>query len=190
MRNWTTKEARCVLTWAHQPNDERIPLEELAQELGRSIEAVRGFLRRALPPGQRPWKEKPRWTSCEFEAVLQERLDVTQRSAAAVKKYMQRHCTAAFDSSGEAERASLTVAQIASDLGMSRAAVYRLVNRGILRRFKGRIAETSFTELLRKHPEVIPYSKLPREHKEWLVISGYHDPSLPVKRPSTKGILD
>jgi hypothetical protein len=103
---------------------------------------------------------------------------------------MQRHCTTTCGSTEEAERASLTVAQIASDLGMSRAAVYRLVNRGILRRFKGRIAETSFSELLRKHPEVIPYSKLPREHKEWLVLNGYHDPSLPVKRPSTKGILD
>ena len=190
MRNWTTKEAKCVLNWAHQPIDERIPLEGLAHELGRSVEAVRGFLRRVLPPGQRPWTEKPRWTSYEVEAVLQERPTAPQRSAAAVKKYMQRHCTTTCGSTEEAERASLTVAQIASDLGMSRAAVYRLVNRGILRRFKGRIAETSFSELLRRHPEVIPYSKLPREHKEWLVLNGYHDPSLPVKRPSTKGILD
>lgn len=51
--------------------DERIPLEELAQALGRSVEAVRSFLRRVLPAGQRPWTEKPRWTSCEVEAVLQ-----------------------------------------------------------------------------------------------------------------------
>jgi hypothetical protein len=140
MRNWTTKEARCVLNWARQSSEERIPLEDLAHELGRSIEAVRGFLRRVLPPGQRPWTEKPRWTLCEVEAVMQEGPTAPRRSAAAVKKYVQRHCTTTCGSTDEAERASLTVAQIASDLGISRAAVYRLVNRGILRRFKGRIA--------------------------------------------------
>jgi hypothetical protein len=31
---------------------------------------------------------------------------------------------------------------------------------------------------------------LPREHKEWLVLNGYVDPTLTVKRPSTKGLLD
>jgi hypothetical protein len=68
--------------------------------------------------------------------------------------------------------------------------VYRLVNNGVLRRFKGGIAETSFSDLLREHPEVVPYSRLPRDYREWLVLNGYPDPSLAVKRPSTKGLLD
>ena len=53
-----------------------------------------------------------------------------------------------------------------------------------------RVAETSFSDLLREHPEVIPYSRLPRDQREWLVLNGYNDPSLSVKRPSVKGILD
>jgi hypothetical protein len=88
------------------------------------------------------------------------------------------------------ESSALTIPQIAFDLGVSRATVYRLIKAGILRRFKGGIAETSFTELLREHPELIPYSRLPREQKEWLVLNGYPDPSLRVKRPSTKGLID
>jgi hypothetical protein len=90
----------------------------------------------------------------------------------------------------ELERASLTVTQVAADLGLSRASVYRLLKRGALRRFKGRVAETSFSDLLREHPEAVPYSRLPRDHKEWLVLNGYFDPSLIVKPPSTKGLLD
>ena len=88
------------------------------------------------------------------------------------------------------ERTVLTVTQVAADLGLSRASVYRLLKRGALRRFKGGVAETSFSDLLREHPEVIPYSRLPRDQREWLVLNGYSDPSLSVKRPSTKGILD
>lgn len=84
----------------------------------------------------------------------------------------------------------LTVAQAAADLGVSRASIYRLLSRGMLRRFKGGIAETSFADLLREHPEVIPYSRLPRDQKEWLVLNGYHDPMLNVKRPTVRGILD
>jgi hypothetical protein len=81
------------------------------------------------------------------------------------------------------------VTQVAADLGLSRASVYRLLRRGALRRFKGGVAETSFADL-REHPEVIPYSRLPRDQREWLVLNGYSDPSLSVKRPSVKGILD
>jgi hypothetical protein len=65
-----------------------------------------------------------------------------------VKKSVQRHCgrdtDAALDEN--VETASLTVTQVASDLGLSRAAVYRLAKAGNLRRFKGRIAE---------HPSII-----------------------------------
>jgi hypothetical protein len=68
--------------------------------------------------------------------------------------------------------------------------VYRLLKRGALRRFKGGVAETSFCDLLREHPEAIPYSTLPRDQKEWLVLNGYLDPSLSVKRPSVRGLLD
>jgi hypothetical protein len=84
----------------------------------------------------------------------------------------------------------LTVTQVADDLGVSRATVHRLLKRGLLRRFKGGIAETSFADLLREHPEVIPYDKLSPPQKEWLVLNGYPDPSLSVKRPSVRGILD
>ena len=192
MKNWTTKEAKSVLEWAGRPVKERLPLEQFASELGRSPDGVRRFLRRALPPGQRPWHEKPRWTPAELDALRQERLESLRRSAAAVRKYMARHGGLRTDgqSDDEAESVPLTVTQAASDLGLSRAAVYRLVKSGVLRRFKGRIAETSFAQLLREHPEMIPYSKLPREHKEWLVLNGYSDSSLTVKRPSVRGLLD
>jgi hypothetical protein len=79
---------------------------------------------------------------------------------------------------------------VAADLGVSRASVYRLLDRGVLRRFKGGIAETSFGDLLREHPEVIPYSRLRRDQKEWLVLNGYNDPLLSVRRPSVRGLLD
>ena len=90
----------------------------------------------------------------------------------------------------DSERTALSVTQVAADLGLSRASVYRLLKRGALRRFKGGVAETSFCDLLREHPEAIPYSTLPRDQKEWLVLNGYPDPSLSVKRPSVRGLLD
>lgn len=191
MKNWTTKEAQRVLRWARQPSEDRLPVEKLAEELGRSVDAVRRFIRRAVPQGQRPWREKPRWAPAEIEAA-REGADASQRSATAVRKYLQRHCTTSADKSSDEEFESLplTVKQVASDLGLSRAAVYRLLKSGVLRRFKGRIAETSFADLLREHPETIPYSKLPREQKEWLVLNGYPDSSLAVKRPSVRGLLD
>ena len=191
MKSWTTKEAQRVLYWVRQSSEDRLPLDRLAEELDRSPDAVRRFIRRALPQGQRPWREKPRWAAAEIEAAC-DGADPSQRSAAAVRKYLQRHCTTSADESlnEEVESLPLTVKQVASDLGLSRAAVYRLLKSGLLRRFKGRIAETSFADLLREHPETIPYSKLPREQKEWLVLNGYIDSSLTVRRPSTKGLLD
>jgi hypothetical protein len=110
-----------------------------------------------------------------------------------VKKYLSRRnrCTSDHGRLHEQlERQSLTITQVAADLGLSRASVYRLLDRGVLRRFKGGIAETSFGDLLREHPEVVRYSRLPRDHKEWLVLNGYDDPSLTVKRPSIRGLLD
>ena len=189
MRNWTTKEAKVVLDWARRTEQERPSIEEVASQLGRAPTAVKEFLRRVLPKGQRPWSEKPRWSAAEIEALQRNGATVPTRSAAAVKKYLKRHGGGAHDDLNE-ERVSLTVTQVAGDLGLSRASVYRLLQRGALRRFKGGVAETSFSDLLREHPEAIPYSRLPRDQKEWLVLNGYRDPALSVKRPSVKGILE
>ena len=193
MRSWTTKEARLVLEWSRKPPDAKSSIDEIAIQLGRSTGAVQQFLRRVLPRGQRPWGERPRWTPAEIEAVQNDARTLPTRSRAAVKKYVNRHCRSTAPDcvlDDEIERSSLTVTQVAADLGLSRASVYRLLKSGVLRRFKGGVAETSFSDLLREHPEVVPYSRLPRDCKEWLVLNGYNDPSLAVKRPSVRGLLD
>jgi transposase len=175
------------------PTDERSSIDEIAARLGRSVGAVQQFLRRVLPRGQWPWTEKPRWAPEEIAAVQTDTATLPARTQAAVKKYRSRRCRLTSDDhrfSDELERQSLTVTQVAADLGVSRASVYRLLDRGVLRRFKGGIAETSFGDLLREHPEVIPYSRLPRDQKEWLVLNGYNDPSLNVRHPSVRGLLD
>lgn len=193
MKGWTTTEARLVLGWAHTAAGERSPIDEVAGRLGRSVGAIQQFLRRVLPRGQWPWTERPRWAPEEIAAVQTDTTSLSTRTPAAVKKYRSRRCRLTCGNSGfsdESERHSLTVTQVAADLGVSRASVYRLLDRGVLRRFKGGVAETSFGDLLREHPEVIPYSRLPRDQKEWLILNGYNDPSLNVKRPSVRGLLD
>jgi len=191
MRSWTTKEAKLVLEWAREPAGDRVHIDEIASRLNRSARAVQEFLRRVLPEGQRPWEERPRWSPEEIAALQLDGGTAATRSAEAIRQYVKRHnCGTATSSDDEPERTALTVTQVAADLGISRASVYRLLKRGALRRFKGGVAETSFSDLLREHPEAIPYSKLPRDQKEWLVLNGYSDPSLSVKRPSVKGILD
>ena len=177
LRSWTTKEARLVLEWSRRPSGEKPSIDEVATQLGRSSAAVQQFLRRALPRGQRPWDERPRWTPAEIEAVQNDARTLPTRSRAAVKKYVNRHCRPTTPDclpDDELERSSLTVTQVAADLGLSRASVYRLLKSGVLRRFKGGVAETSFSDLLREHPEVVPYSRLPRDCKEWLVLNGYN----------------
>jgi hypothetical protein len=192
MKYWNTKEARLVLEWARTPREQRTPTEEIAGRVGRSVRAVQEFLRRVLPQGQRPWEEKPRWGPDEIEALRHDGVLEGRRSRAAVKQYLKRHRTVTGPDrqNEDQEHAALTVTQVAADLGLSRASVYRLIKNGVLRRFKGGVAETSFSDLLREHPEVIPYATLPRDQREWLVLNGYSDPSLPVKRPSVRGILD
>lgn len=193
MKGWTTTEARSLLEWARMPPNERPSIDEIAARFGRSIGAVQQFLRRVLPRGQWPWTERPRWAPEEIAAVQAEIAALPTRSPAAVKKYRSRRCRLTSDDprfSDELDRQSLTVTQVAADLGVSRASVYRLLDRGVLRRFKGGIAETSFGDLLREHPEVIPYSRLRRDQKEWLVLNGYNDPLLSVRRPSVRGLLD
>jgi hypothetical protein len=192
MRSWTTREAKLVMEWARIPAEERSCIEEVAGRLGRTPAAVQEFLRRTLPPGQRPWAEKPRWGSREVEMV-ENGNTIATRSRVAIRKYLQRHPPTTHSDQAlqdDNDRSTLTVSQVAQDIGLSRATVYRLLKSGVLRRFRGGVAETSFSDLLREHPEAIPYSRLPRDQKEWLVLNGYQDPSINVKRPSTKGLLD
>ena len=167
-------------------------IDEIATRLNRSTRAVQEFLRRVLPEGKRPWAERPRWSADEIAALQLDGGTPPTRSAAAIKQYVKRHQynAATNCSDDDSDRSALTVTQVATDLGLSRASVYRLLKRGALRRFKGGVAETSFSDLLREHPEAIPYSRLPRDQREWLVLNGYNDPALSVKRPSVKGILD
>lgn len=191
MRSWTIREAKLVLQWAKGPEHERKPLDEIAGDLERTSGAVQEFLRRCLPPGQRPWRERPRWKPQEIEALQKGTVRGLTRTEAAARKYAARHFSNGADKDDtDAEHCSLTVTQVAADLGVSRATVYRFLDRGLLRRFKGGIAETSFSDLLRDHPEAIPYARLPQANKEWLVLNGFIDPTLSVKRPSVRGLLD
>lgn len=90
----------------------------------------------------------------------------------------------------ENEHEPLTITQIAQDIGRSRTTVHRMVKDGLLRRFKRGIAESSFEALLREHPERIPYDRLPRTKKEWLVLNGFRDEAMSVRAPSVRGLLD
>lgn len=184
MRSWTTKEARFVLEWARQPEPDRTSVEEIARSLERTPEAVKEFIRRQLPRGQRPWREKPRWQREEREAVERGQAPQT-RSSVAVRKFAQRHRSEEPDA-----HTRLTIREIAEDLCVSRATVYRYLKRGLLRRFKGGIAESSFETFLRTHPETIRYDKLDTFQKEWLILNGYPDSTMQVKRPSVIGLLD
>ena len=172
MRIWNTKEAGQVKAWAAMNPDERTPLDQLADALRRTTKSVQDFLRRELGPGKLPWREKPRWTH------------TVERSPEAARKFAQRHPPV----DGKDEQ-GLSVSDVARDLGISRMSVYRLIRQGLLRRFKGRVAESSFESLLRYHPEAVPYRRLSRAQQEWLVLNGYEDPSLVVKRPSVAGWL-
>lgn len=193
MRSWTIKEVKLVLEWAGRCDEDREPFDELASKIRRSSAAVQQFLRRTFPEGKRPWVERPRWQKEERDAVRSGVIAKPCRSQAAIQKFMWRHGASHLDRPEipeDSEHTVLTIKQVAADLGVSRATVYRFLERGILRRFKGGIAETSFADLLHDHPDAIPYARLPRSSKEWLVLNGYLDPSLAVKRPTTKGLLD
>lgn len=181
------------MEWARTPAERRSPIETVAKEIGRSVEAVKQFLRRVLPKEDLPWPEKRRWLPEEIEAVKNGQNSDIPRSPAAIRKWKERHgyiTPSRRVTDDDPDRPVRSVSETAADIGKSRAFVYRLLQKGYLRRFKGGIAETTFRDLLREHPEIVPYSTLSREQKEWLVLNGYHDPSLNVKPPSTRGILD
>ena len=187
MRTWSLKEARLVREWAHQPNGQRTAIEEIARIIGRTPAAIKEFLRRVLPPAELPWPKKPRWKTQEVE-VLRIRGEVESRSRNAISKFTKRNGWSG-EKKDDGEQPGLTISQAAADLGISRRKVRELIKLGYLRRFKGRIAESSFDDLIRDHPEVIPFHSLPREHKEWLVVMGYKDDTMNVKLPSVKGLL-
>jgi transposase-like protein len=176
MRIWTTREAGLVKAWAAMEPQARTPLEQLADSLRRTTRSIQDFLRRELGPGHLPWREKPRWTH---------NVNV-ERTAEAIRKFEQRHRQ---NNSDDSRENGLTISDVARDLGVSRMYVYRLLDEGKLRRFKGRIAESSFETLLRNYPDAVPYRKLSRAQQEWLVLNGYNDPTLNVKRPSAAGLL-
>jgi len=183
-------EATRALEWAKNPGHDRLSLESLARQMGRTPEAILHFLRRALPPEQRPWRCKPRWRSEEVDTLLTQG-EVESRSRAAAYKKFARSLAAKGSPAAEIEsdRQLYTVREIAASLGVSRARVYRFVRHGYLKRFKGGIAESSFKRFLKEHPDLIPYSRLPLEMKEWLVLMGYEDDTITVKVPSVKGWL-
>ena len=163
----------------------RRPIGELACELGRTVEAVKEFLRRTLPREEWPWRRKPRWGSREMDEIRQG-ANPNARTRSAVRKYGWR----ARKAEHEGEHQRLTVAQVAQDIGRSPTTVQRLLREGLLRRFKGGIAESSFEALLREHPDRIPYGKLPPAKREWLVLNGYPDQGLAVRAPSVRGLLE
>lgn len=184
MRNWTTKDVKFILEWARSSESNRSSVDDVARQLNRTPDAVKEYIRRCLPRGARPWKEKPRWNPDEMVA-----LDMGKqpegRSSAAIRKFLLRRELAV-----EEVHATLTATEVAASLGVSRMTVHRYVKRGFLRRFKGGIAESSLEGFLRSHPDLVPYEKLKYEQREWLVLNGFRDPLIRVQEPSVRGLLD
>ena len=185
MRNWTTSESRVAMAWALEAENLRRPLAAVADELQRTPEAIKEFLRRVLPREQWPWRRKPRWDRLEWDGIEQGE-NPNRRSRAAVRKHKQRIQKREI----ELEHQPLTVGQVARDIGRSRTTVQRLLKNGYLRRFKGGIAESSFEAFLREHPHLVPYAKLAPAQREWLVLNGFPDQGLAVKAPSVRGLLE
>ncbi len=184
MRNWTTKDVKFILEWAQSSESNRPPVDAIARQLNRTPDAVKEYIRRCLPRGARPWKEKPRWNPDEM-VTLDRGKQPEGRSYSAIRKFLRRRERAAED-----VHATLTATEVAASLGVSRMTIHRYVKRGLLRRFKDGIAESSFEGFLRSHPELVPYDKLKNEQKEWLVLNGFRDSSVKIYKPSVRGLLD
>ena len=146
MRNWTTKDVKFILEWAQSSESNRPPVDAIARQLNRTPDAVKEYIRRCLPRGARPWKEKPRWNPDEMVALDLGR-QPAGRSSAAARKFLRRR-----EHAVEEVHATLTATEVAASLGVSRMTVHRYVKRGLLRRFKGGIAESSLEGFLRSHP--------------------------------------
>jgi excisionase family DNA binding protein len=102
--------------------------------------------------------------------------------------YMHRKLQIDFEEM-QIEDEGYSVAEVARAIGLSRRTVYRLIARGYLRRWKGGVSEASFLRLVREYPDIIPYARLPRDHREWLVLNGFPDPTMNVQPPSTAGLF-
>ncbi len=98
-------------------------------------------------------------------------------------------CPSAADAPEDGGRTVQSVKQVAAYLGNSCAKDSQLLRLPYLRRFEGCIAASSFHQLPRLHPEVVPHATLPAEHQVWLVIDGYPDPNAGAKKPRTLGLL-
>mgnify|MGYP005845417555 CR=1 FL=1 len=192
MRRWTTKEAKAVLEWVRATNGDRRSLEELSEELHRSPAAIRQFMRREFPEDARPWPKRRRWQSEELEVILngtEQAPAALGRTREAVRKYVKRNGLKPARRENARHDGGYTIGQVAEDFGRSRRTVYRWISNGILRRFNGSIAESSYEEIIKNRPHLIAYSQLSRERKEWLIVNGYPDDSIKVNRPSVKGLL-
>jgi hypothetical protein len=191
MKTWMTHEAAMVLEWAKGEHHDRESLEVLAEKTGRTPDAIVHFLRRTLAADERPWRLKPRWTKADQEELLATG-QVAGRSPEAIEKYARRRGWEHIlrrDDPEEDDQPRMTVKETTRELGLSRSRVYDLLKRGLLRRFKGGVAQTSITALLREHPEEIPFHKLDRGMQEYLVVMGYQHPTIKVKMPSVRGLL-
>ena len=210
-RSWNTKEAKIAYEWARVPEEQRRPIVEVSKELGRTPKAILNFLRRQMPPEDRPWGEKARWRADEAaEAKLalewasipeDERPSIDElskqigRTPKAILNFLRRHlprgqrpwaerpCWRTTDQT-EGEGPKYTIPGLAEALGVSRRTVYRWIAEGYLRRWKGGVSEASFVRLVREHPEIIPYARLAGA-REWLVLNGVPELALKPKAPST-----
>src|SRR5262249_5939100 len=102
------------------PAETKPPIEVVANELGRSVEAVKQFLRRVLPKGQLPWVEKRRWLPDEVDAAKNGQKADIPRSPAAIRKWKEGH--GCRTSKGELteedpERNVRSVRETAADIG-------------------------------------------------------------------------
>lgn len=197
MRAWNTKEANIALEWAKTSEEKRCSIQDLAKRLGRSPKAIVCFLSRRLPPGHRPWIEKRRW-SVDEAAAIEDAQQIADRTAAAIRIYKLRKQQGASDlreddaatDDAAYEEETCTIDDVAAIFGVSPRTIYRWMGQKYLRRWKGGLSWASITRLIREHPELIPYKRMPLEYREWFVLHGYPDADITVKVPTADGVLE
>lgn len=204
-RGWNIKEAKIVYAWASISEEERPLIEELSKQIGRSPKAILNFLRRQVPPDQRPWGEKARWrvadaadakVALEWASIpekerpaIEELSKQIGRSPKAIVCFLRRQLPPGqrpwtekprWRTTDQADGPKYTIPTLAEALGVSRPRLYRLIEQGYLRRWKGGVSEASFVRLVSEHPELIPYASL-RRAREWLVLNGVPEATLNAK---------